>query len=108
VTTWGTPRDLSTWSAPKVASLAWAARAAELRAVSSPSLEPEAVRELLALQASDWPFLVTRELAGPYPAERFAGHLARFEARLAGGAADDAALRGIAPTRRWRRCPRWS
>jgi 1,4-alpha-glucan branching enzyme len=96
VTTWGTPRDLSTWSGPKVADLAWSARAAELRAVSSPDLDAGTVRELLALQASDWPFLVTRELAGPYPRERFAGHLANFDARLAGGAADDAALRGIA------------
>jgi 1,4-alpha-glucan branching enzyme len=97
VTTWGTPRDLSTWSGPKVASFAWSARAAELRAVSSAGLDTGAARELLALQASDWPFLITRELAGQYPRERFAGHLDRFEARLAGGGGDDDALRGIAP-----------
>ena len=31
VTTWGTPRDLSTWSGPHVADLAWAARARRAR-----------------------------------------------------------------------------
>ena len=33
-----------------------------------------ALRELLALQASDWAFMVSRDLAGPYPRERAAGH----------------------------------
>ena len=32
-----------------------------------------AVRELLALQSSDWAFMVARELAVPYARERFAG-----------------------------------
>ena len=35
VTTWGTPRDLSTWTRPAVADLAWQARAAELRVVAA-------------------------------------------------------------------------
>ena len=34
-----------------------------------------ALRELLALQSSDWAFLVTEELAGDYPRERAAAHL---------------------------------
>jgi 1,4-alpha-glucan branching enzyme len=97
VTTWGTPRDLSTWSGPAVADLAWAARAAELRAVAAPGLDAGAARELLALQASDWPFLLSRDLAGDYPRERFAGHLDRLEERLRGRGGDDAALRNIAP-----------
>jgi 1,4-alpha-glucan branching enzyme len=87
-TTWGTPRDLSTWDGPQVAELAWRARAAELRTLLGPARpSPAAVRELLLLQASDWAFQVTRELAGPYPHERAAGHLAALDAALAGPAA---------------------
>jgi 1,4-alpha-glucan branching enzyme len=41
------------------------------------------VRELLALQSSDWTFLVTRDTAGPYPRERFDGHAAELRAALA-------------------------
>jgi len=85
-TTWGTPRDLSTWSGPQVAELAWQARDAELRALASgcpPSAR--ARRELLLLQSSDWAFQVTRELAGCYPRERAAGHVAALEAALASG-----------------------
>jgi 1,4-alpha-glucan branching enzyme len=85
-TTWGTPRDLSTWTGPPVADLAWRARDAELRALLArerPS--PRALRELLLLQSSDWAFQVTRELAGSYPRERFEGHLAELDAALAGG-----------------------
>ena len=33
-----------------------------------------ALRELLALQASDWAFLTARQLAGEYPRERVDGH----------------------------------
>lgn len=82
-TTWGTPRDLSTWDGPQVADLAWQARAAELRALAAerrPSTT--ALRELLLLQSSDWAFQVTRELAGQYPRERAAGHLAALDAAL--------------------------
>ena len=44
---------------------------------------PRALRELLALQASDWAFLVTRELAGPYARERAdAPSLPRLRAAL--------------------------
>ena len=46
-----------------------------------------AVRELLALQASDWAFLETRRLAGPYALERSEGHL-----RGAGGGAGTGTL----------------
>jgi 1,4-alpha-glucan branching enzyme len=85
VTSWGTPRDLSTWSGPAVADLAWAAREAELRLLGDGlDPEPDALRELLHLQASDWTFLVTRDLAGPYPRERAAAHRLRLERVLAG------------------------
>ena len=84
-TTWGTPRDLSTWDGPQVAELAWQARAAELHALLGgrrPS--PTALRELALLQSSDWAFQVTRDLAGDYPRERASGHRAALEKALAG------------------------
>ena len=86
-TTWGTPRDLSTWDGPQVAELAWQARDAELRAlVGRPGARLDRVseRELLLLQSSDWAFQVTRELASSYPHERAAGHRAALAAALAG------------------------
>ena len=75
--TWGHGKDFTTWDAPPVAELAFAARAAELRTVAAvaghaaphAALE-RAARELLAMQASDWSFMVTRDLAADYPAER--------------------------------------
>ncbi|MGB2712392.1 MAG: hypothetical protein WBC33_12860, partial [Conexibacter sp.] len=52
VTTWGTPRDLSTWDGPQVVELAWGARAAELDALLRPQRpSARALRELLLLQA---------------------------------------------------------
>jgi len=97
-TTWGTPRDLSTWDAPPVADLAWQARAAELELLRhGPHPPPRAVRELLALQSSDWAFLVSRDLSGPYPAERAAGHLEAMRAAVAGDpSASDPGLRQLA------------
>jgi 1,4-alpha-glucan branching enzyme len=97
VTSWGTPRDLSTWSGPQVADMAWTARAAELDVLAAGSAVGErAVRELLALQSSDWAFLATRETAGPYPRERFDGHAAQLRAALADPQAPRA-LRNLAP-----------
>jgi 1,4-alpha-glucan branching enzyme len=97
VTSWGTPRDLSTWSGPRVADMAWAARAAELDVLAAGAAVGErAVRELLALQSSDWAFLVTRDTAGPYPRERFDGHATALRAALADPAAEPA-LRNLAP-----------
>jgi 1,4-alpha-glucan branching enzyme len=98
VTTWGSPRDLSTWSGPAVADLAWAARDAELRVVAAAEAAgPRALRELLALQASDWAFQITRGTAGPYPRRRFAGHLAALHAALADPDATEPELRSLAP-----------
>jgi 1,4-alpha-glucan branching enzyme len=74
VSSWGAGGDLSTWSGPAVAEMAFATRAAELRVLAA---EPDdlAARELLAVQASDWAFLKTRAWAGDYPDVRVAGHL---------------------------------
>jgi 1,4-alpha-glucan branching enzyme len=97
VTTWGQPRTLATWSGPRAGGLAWRQRAAELRALAPGAQAGErALRELLALQSSDWAFLASRQTAGPYPLERAAGH----EAALAEAMSEsdmESALRGLAP-----------
>jgi 1,4-alpha-glucan branching enzyme len=98
VTTWGTPRDLSTWSGPPAADLAFATRDAELRVVAAGTdADERAVRELLALQASDWAFLATRDLSGPYPIERATAHRAALDAALAAPGSTEPAVRGLAP-----------
>jgi 1,4-alpha-glucan branching enzyme len=126
---WGSEKDLSTWDSPEVADLVWAARRAELGLVHalcggiaesprrgdagptgprSPAVgdaAERAARELLAMQASDWAFMATRRLAGPYPRERVREHAAAFERALAevGRAVVrdchpmNAELRGLAP-----------
>jgi 1,4-alpha-glucan branching enzyme len=106
--TWGRGKDLSTWDSPRVGELAVAARRAELRTVAAAAVSTEphealerAARELLALQASDWAFMVTRELAGDYPRERVELHGRELDAALAALAgsapAPDLRLRGLAP-----------
>ena len=106
--TWGQPKDLTTWDSPKVADVAFAARGAELRTVaaaagvptSHPALQ-RAARELLALQSSDWAFQVTHDLAADYPLRRVEEHTNRLDAALAAladsRAVDDARLRNLAP-----------
>jgi 1,4-alpha-glucan branching enzyme len=97
VCSWGAGGDLRTWSGPRVADFAWKARTAELRALALAGRPPRrALRELLALQSSDWAFLVTRGTAGLYPRERFSSHADAFADALA-GAATDPALRNLAP-----------
>ena len=97
---WGANGDLSTWSGPAVAELAFATRAAELRtiqAAESGLAGSAAVRELLALQSSDWAFMVSRGLAAPYARERFDGHLAAHARALEHGPqADVEGLRKLA------------
>jgi 1,4-alpha-glucan branching enzyme len=88
--TWGRPKDLSTWDHPRVADIAFAQRGAELRAVaaagrarSGDAALERAARELLALQSSDWAFQVTYDLAGDYPRRRVAEHVEALDAALA-------------------------
>jgi 1,4-alpha-glucan branching enzyme len=100
VTTWGTPRDLTTWSAPPVTEMAWRARDAELRTVAAAragAADERAVRELFALQSSDWAFLVSRELAEPYGRERAAAHRAALDVALAAPGTLDERVRNLAP-----------
>jgi 1,4-alpha-glucan branching enzyme len=76
--------------------MAFAARAAELRVLARGGhAGTRALRELLALQASDWAFLTSREAAGPYARERHEGHLAALDAALVEGG--DGAVRNLAP-----------
>jgi 1,4-alpha-glucan branching enzyme len=97
VTSWGTGRDLRTWSSPAAGGLVWAQRDAELRAFAGRARPSDrALRELLALQASDWAFLVAAGTAGSYPRERAEGHQEAFEAALA-DASMPAAVRHLAP-----------
>ena len=88
--TWGSPKDLTTWDSARVAEIAFTARNAELATVAAaasgsrgPALE-RATRELLALQSSDWAFLMTRELAADYPLERVRAHDAELRGALRG------------------------
>src|SRR5205807_473313 len=55
-----------------------------------------AARQLLALQASDWAFLVSRELAAPYARERLEGHLHALQRSLAGEPVPEAQERNLA------------
>ena len=98
VTTWGSPRDLSTWSGPGVEDFAWRARRAELDLLrSGRAATPRAVRELLALQSSDWAFLVHRDLAAAYGHGRAEGHRERLSAELASLGSSPPELRNLAP-----------
>ncbi|HEY3775858.1 MAG TPA: hypothetical protein VGL69_22845 [Solirubrobacteraceae bacterium] len=95
-TSWGTGEDLRTWSGPRAAPFAWRARRAE-RALASRDQRPpdRALRELLALQSSDWAFLHGCDLSGDYPEERAAGHEAALHQALTDPA--DPSLRSLAP-----------
>ncbi len=98
VTTWGDPHTLATWSSPKVAEIAGGQRDAELRILAAGTgVSERAVRELLALQASDWAFIVTRDLAGDYPIERFRGHLEALNEALGAVPSAQPAVRNLAP-----------
>lgn len=95
---WGAGGDLRTWSGPAVADLAWQARRAEITLAALPGRPPErAVRELLALQSSDWAFMASGRLAGDYPRERARLHADALRAALAGSGPATPRLRGLAP-----------
>jgi 1,4-alpha-glucan branching enzyme len=96
--TWGEHGNLSTWSGPAVADIAFATRAAELQTLAAGEQAGEAaLRELLALQSSDWAFMVSRDLASPYARERFEGHRKALERALAVGAEASLEMRNLAP-----------
>jgi 1,4-alpha-glucan branching enzyme len=97
-TSWGEGGDLRTWSGPAVGDLAWRARSAEVSALALGRRPGDrALRELLALQSSDWAFLASRGTAGDYPRERARGHAEAFERALGEGDAAEPAVRNLAP-----------
>jgi 1,4-alpha-glucan branching enzyme len=110
--TWGVPKDMTTWDSPRVAELAVAARRSELDLVSAATSQKgslrgapallRAARELLALQSSDWAFITTRQRAADYPLERARGHARELDAALGAALADsgsevDPKVRNLAP-----------
>jgi 1,4-alpha-glucan branching enzyme len=99
VSSWGEGGDLRTWSGPAVADLAWRARTAELRVLAGGQAPAErALRELLALQSSDWAFLATRQTAGEYPRRRAREHADALRRVLDDPRAEaDPRLRNLAP-----------
>ena len=97
-TSWGAGGDLRTWSEPTVADLVWQTRGAELHAFlrdTQPS-PLRALRELMALQSSDWAFLAHRAWAGDYPRQRASGHAASLSRALQ-GESDTPYVRNLAP-----------
>ena len=78
--------------------MAFALRAAELEVVAAGERAgAAAARQLLALQASDWPFMISRGLSVPYAQERFAGHRSQLARALGDGLHGDVApLRNLA------------
>ena len=96
VTSWGAPRTLDTWSAPRARGLAWRQRARRAPHAAR-RRRARALRELLALQSSDWAFLAAHGTAGAYPMERAAGHEAALEAALVAGPAAAPGVRNLAP-----------
>lgn len=97
-TSWGRGGRLETWSGPEVADIAFALRRAELDAVAAgPRVGERAARELLAVQSSDWAFMVDGDLAGPYPRERLEAHLAALQEALGPVPSGGTAVRNLAP-----------
>ncbi|HYO30058.1 MAG TPA: 1,4-alpha-glucan branching protein domain-containing protein [Thermomicrobiales bacterium] len=101
---WGSNGDHSTWLNDETAWL-WPLIHADERRMETlveangdavgdrERLLNQAARELLLLQSSDWPFLITTGQAKEYAIERFTEHHARFE-RLAGIVERGAPLEG--------------
>jgi len=99
---WGKNNDHSTWIAPQT-NWMWdgiRSAASRVRAVADDPprdalrrrAADHALRELLLLESSDWPFLVTTGQAGDYATERFRSHAQRLQRSLdiaARGTADD-------------------
>ncbi len=62
---------------------------------AAPAAGRDAIRAMLALQASDWAFMVTRGISVPYAHERHEGHREALARALAGETVEPA-LRNIA------------
>jgi len=84
---WGRDGDFSVWDNPETKGCWRQVERAEelLRAIGAgdPRLRPAALRQVLLLQASDWPFLVENGSARDYAQRRVAEHAAALEALAA-------------------------
>jgi len=89
---WGKNNDHSTWMAPQTEWM-WEGIHAAVARVGALADDPphdafrkraadHALRELLLLESSDWPFLVTTGQAGDYASERFRSHAQRIARSL--------------------------
>jgi 1,4-alpha-glucan branching enzyme len=89
---WGKNNDHSTWIAPQTNWMWDGIRSAAMRVRAVADDPPRdalrkraadhALRELLLLESSDWPFLVTTGQAGDYATERFRSHAQRLQRAL--------------------------
>ena len=89
---WGKNNDHSTWIAPQTEWMWDGIRsgAAQVRVLADDPPKDElrkraadhALRELLLLESSDWPFLVTTGQASDYATERFRSHALRLHRSL--------------------------
>ena len=101
--TWGENKDFGTWDDPVVADLAWGSRKLELevrRAVAGGlgrEAAERAVRELLAVQSSDWAFLDKRGQAGDYAFQRATDHARAMLEAIDSPYDTDPRMRSIAP-----------
>ena len=87
-TTWGTNRDHSTWLNESTAWMWDELCRAQNKLFELSSLRgqgehydralAQAVREILLLESSDWPYMVAKDRAKEYSIERFTAHSERF------------------------------
>jgi 1,4-alpha-glucan branching enzyme len=92
---WGWGKGHAAWVSESTRWIWEAVRDAEARFRTLPDgpARDAAWRQLTLLQASDWPFMITRDQSSQYAAERVRGHLARFHAACEGAGLADLADR---------------
>ena len=98
--TWGRERDLRTWSGNSVATIAWELRRTELNILAHrrPGATKQAtLRDLLALQSSDWAFMVAEDRTPGYAWSRFAEHRQAASERPVSLPSSAPRLRHLAP-----------
>lgn len=83
---WGRGKGHAAWVSPQTRWVWQALREAEARFAALPpgAARDAAWRQLTLAQASDWPFLISRDESGRYAEERLLGHLADFDAACRG------------------------
>ena len=98
--TWDNADTRWLWPVIHRAEARMAKAVARFPAASGPARHAldQAARELLLLQSSDWPFLISTGQAGAYAIERFRSHVERFEAlvdSVMAGAPDEALIESL-------------